>query len=267
MHEFDLIKKSKITETRNRLDILTNRIRNHYNRYENQFDVIQNISVTIFSDNEKNDLISCYTVKTKARNDLLKRIIDNQIVEFKHTCAYCLYHNWSTYDHYIPEGSFPEFSVLVKNLIPCCAACNSKKNAFWRVLGERKIIHFYNDLIPEVVFLKATLKLGEKNIPSISYSLIQPDSINDNLFRIIQGHYFRLELLELYRKNTDLVISTITLDIEINKDEDGNKISTEIISKIISKKSSALKKTYGINYWQSIAMDLIAATPEFINNI
>jgi hypothetical protein len=267
IEEFDLIKDSKNIATKNRLDQIRPNIASNYDSYINSFDTIQNIGISTYSGNEEIDLRGCYTIKTAARDNLLSRIINVQTIHFKHVCPYCLIFPRTTYDHYIPEGAYPEYSVLYKNLIPCCTTCNGKKLAFWRVNGNRSIIHYYNDIIPDIQFLFGALQFDNKNIPYISFNIHQTQGIDNNLFNIIQTHFVRLDLTSRYSDNIDLVISDIIDDVESNRAEFGNILTNKSIANIILNKSTRNKIHYGVNYWKSIAMDLLANSEIFINNI
>lgn len=267
MDEFNLIKNSKQTATRNRINLILTDVDNNYNNYLNNFNSIHNIGVSTFSQSEGQDLRSCYKVKTVARDNLLKRIIDHQTTHFKHTCPYCLLNTRSTYDHYVPEENYPVFCVLVNNLIPCCTICNGKKLEFWRINGTRGILHFYNDIIPQVQFLFGTLTFSTSNIPFISYNLVHSATISQQIFAIIENHFNRLDLINRYQESLDLLISDIIDDVEVNKIEFGNSVTPHAISSIISSKANRLKLHYGTNYWKSIAMDLLANSSQFINSL
>lgn len=261
--EFNLIKNSKKIATRNAIDLISGQVQLNYNNYLNNFQNIQNIGHSRFTNDESTNLRSCYK-KTVARDHLLKRIIDHQTVHFKHTCPYCLLNNRSTYDHYVPKEDYPVFCVLVNNLIPCCNTCNSKKLDFWRENGARKILHFYNDIIPETQFLFGTLDFYD-NIPFIQYELNQSFPISDELFSIIQKHFERLELFDRYQKSLDLVISDIVDDVNNNRIQFGADMDTDIISRSILLKATTLQTHYGVNYWKSVAMNLLANSPRFLN--
>jgi 5-methylcytosine-specific restriction endonuclease McrA len=265
--EFNLIKASKHTGTRARIDLIIDQVEDSYDQYLNNFQNIHNIGPSTFTVSDGNDLRSFYKIKTIARDNLLKRIIDNQTVHFKHTCPYCLLNIRSTYDHYVPEEKYPVFCVLVKNLIPCCTICNGKKLEFWRINGGRGILHFYIDIIPQIQFLFGTLTFSVTNIPFISYNLTQTPPISNNLYSIIEHHFSRLELIDRYQKSLDLLISDIIDDVEINRIEFGNAVTQQTISNLITLKASRLRTYYGRNYWKSIALDLLANSPQFISSL
>ena len=63
-----------------------------------------------------------------------------------------------TFDDYVPAVKFPEFAVHPLNLVPCCATCNSTKDADWlTAAGTRQYLHTYSDQLPDVQFVSVTL--------------------------------------------------------------------------------------------------------------
>ena len=81
------------------------------------------------------------SVKIKAK---ITEIMPSAI---KEKCPYCMLSEPGTFDHYIGKGEFPEFSILSKNLVPCCSKCNSKKGEkFLSENGKRIFISFYFDV-------------------------------------------------------------------------------------------------------------------------
>jgi len=265
--EYNLIKDSKHHDIRNRLDQIQPSVVMSYNEYLNNFQLIHQIGPSTFNDQESSDLRSCYKIKTAARDNLLTRIVNNQTVHFKHICPYCLLNTRSDYDHYIPEQAYPVYCVLPKNLIPCCGECNRKKWSYWRDNGSRAVLHFYNDLIPEVQFLAGTLTFNQQNLPHISYQITQTPGISNAIFTIITYHFNRLELIERYEQHLDLVVSDILDDVEANRQEFGMTLTTQAIANVILNKSNRLRQHYGNNYWKSIALDLLANSQQFLSTL
>lgn len=267
IQEFDSIANSKHINTRNRLHNIRNRVVSDYESYLNDFATISQIGPSTFNPDESSDLRNCYQIQTAARDKLLSKIVDWQTDQFKDTCPYCLLLNRTTYDHYIPEGKYPVYSVLAKNLLPCCHTCNSKKNEYWRENRVRAILHFYNDLIPQTQFLFGTLAFNQNNIPVVSFNLQQTQGISNDLFTIIQKHFERLDLNKRYTMSINLVVSDIKVDVTTNRSVFGNSVTAQSITDCILIKSNCLKQHYGINYWKSIAMDLLANSQQFINSL
>ena len=267
LDEFDLIKNSKHNATQQALDVARPQIIRNYDRYLNRFNRIHSIAPSTFVGQIRTDLKGCYDIITDARDNLLGRILNNQITEFRRICPYCLILPRTSYDHYIPSARYPVFSVLAKNLIPCCSICNGKKLSFWRHNGQRAIIHFYIDQIPNLQFLFGTLNLNANNIPSITFHLQQTIGITNNFFSIAELHFDRLNLLERYTEEiVDLLGDNIT-EVDAIRSEFGNALTPQAISNIFIRKANSLRQIYGINYWKAIAMDLLANSAQYINTL
>ena len=264
--EFDLIKDSKHLATRQNLENIRHRVINRYNAYLNGFDTIHGMVNSTFIDPEKSNLQGCYTIKTIARDNFLGRIINNQTDEFKQICPYCLILPRTTFDHYVPEEDYPVFSVLGKNLIPSCTTCNGKKLTYWRNGGARTIIHFYNDIIPNIQFIFGNLTFNQ-NLPSITFRLRRGPGIPLRFYSIARLHFTRLELLERYSESVASLLGDITVDIDAVRLVFGNALTPQAIADILLNKSNRLKQLYGNNYWKSIALDLLANSQQYINSL
>ena len=75
-------------------------------------------------------------------------------------CPYCGQRDVGTLDHYLPQGSFPEFSVLPSNLIPCCRDCNHEKREHIPSTNFDQLFHPYFDDWSELAILKAEIRIG-----------------------------------------------------------------------------------------------------------
>lgn len=264
--EFDIIKDSKHLNTRQNLDSIRHRVVGRYNAYLNNFDTIHRMGISTFVDPEKSNLLGCYSSKTKAVDNFLGRIIDAQTDEFKQICPYCLILPRTTFDHYVPEENYPVFSVLGKNLIPSCTTCNGKKLTYWRDSGNRAIIHYLNDTIPNVQFIFGTLTFSQ-NTPTINFNLRRGPGVPTRFYSLARLHFQRLDLLARYKKAVASLLGDITVDIDSVRAEFGNALTAQAITNILLNKSNRLKLLYGNNYWKSISLNILAGSPQYINTL
>jgi len=115
---------------RNSLLGVQNRISNCYQTYLNDFETLQFSNGSIFNNTElieKEALNHCYSVRTNTFKLKRGEIFESQSIQIKAFCPYCLLNKPATLDHYIGKTEYPEYSILIKNLIPCCNVCNQKK--------------------------------------------------------------------------------------------------------------------------------------------
>lgn len=263
INEFDAIKNSK--NNRAALNLLRPRVAIHYANYIANFPNIHTIGNSGFSPSENADLLKCYTGKTNALSSLISRINKAQTVELQYICGYCLYHTVSTIDHYVPEDEYPVFCVMPRNLVPCCASCNAIKNRYWRGATERWFIHLYQDLIPNLPFLTGTLTMNGV-LPAIQYNLVQPVGMSNQDFDLISSHFSRLGLLKLYGDNISNVIGEIKKSVA-NARVVQPVLSTAEIARVMQSVATTGRMSFGLNYWQSLAIDLLANSQPFLQTL
>jgi hypothetical protein len=75
-------------------------------------------------------------------------------------CPYCGQRDVGTLDHYLPQGGFPEFSVLPSNLIPCCRDCNHEKLEHIPSTNFDQLFHPYFDDWSGLEILKAEIRIS-----------------------------------------------------------------------------------------------------------
>ncbi|WP_172717324.1 HNH endonuclease [Neorhizobium sp. T6_25] len=94
----------------------------------------------------KAQLTSLYTDRMVGTSGGARRIYDEIQVAANGDCPFCggVGHVF-TLDHYLPKSSFPLFSVLPANLVPCCRDCNTGKSATFGTTAEQQPLHPYLD--------------------------------------------------------------------------------------------------------------------------
>ncbi|MCZ8089223.1 hypothetical protein [Flavobacterium sp.] len=249
-----------------RLTSIQQRVLNRYDFYLNHFEEIENMENSIFSIQEtdyKNDLKHCYKVGTNTFRIIRGEIFNSQSNQLKAYCPYCLLNTPTTLDHYIGQTEFPEFSVLIKNLIPCCYVCNKKKDDIWRNNNRRRYIHFYNDNFLNNRFLYANLEFNNSDVPNINFELIKPPNLTDYEFEIISWHFEDLDLRNKYIERSNAILSS-EIQIILHSYERGNTIDT--IREVVRDKY-IYTTGFGLNYWQNCLYETISNNIENIINI
>lgn len=262
--EYDLIVDSKESPSLELLQGLKAQVEEKYELYLEDFDNIHTINDNSFDEDNSKELENCYNNPTNALENLKLRLTEAQTDEFKVICPYCLMINHSTFDHYIPKKNHPAFSVLPKNLIPCCDKCNKKKHQYWLAEdGERGIIHFYNDNVNNEKFLYCDLT-SKNTILKLNFRLSFRNNIDPSLRGRIENHFDRLKLINRYNKNP-LPISDISTDIKSNLSIfDATELQ---IANLLRRKAAEFYMRYGNNYWYAVAYEAVANSPASITNL
>lgn len=256
--EYDLIVNAKHHAVRTELVALRPQVVTHYDNYVNSFQTIHALGVNPHNEAASTVLKNCYRQTTAPLEVLKKRLIDAQNDPFSSLCPYCLIMNHSTFDHYIPFEEYPAYSVLAKNLVPCCDRCNKKKLEYWRDSGQRSIFHFYCDAIPQHRFLRCNLSYNVLGLPVLTFSL----HLNNIPMRnLIEKHFERLDLIDRYNKEAPGAISDVGIDIESLLDL---VPSLDQVRSVLQNKASFFLNRCGNNYWLGLCYETLAGSDRFI---
>jgi hypothetical protein len=245
------------------------RVGNAYNSYLQHFQLIQSKHRSDFvppvDDNVIDALKSCYDSPTQSFKIIKGKIFAVQPGRLKDLCPYCLLDRPRTLDHYVAKADFPEYSVLIKNLIPCCYDCNQKKDDDWRNNRLRRFIHFYTDQFLHHSFLHAKLIYPRgSRIPRILFSLTQPHGMAAADFRIVKMHFKDLKLLYAYNTRANQMVSS---EIEVMRQGllRGNS-KAHLVAGLLDR-ANAEEAALGVNYWNAILYRTIANNTRLISSL
>lgn len=152
---------------------------------------------------EREDLLHCYEITTKALQQLKTLISESQPDGVREVCPYCGIGGPRQFDHYLPKEKFPEYGVHSYNLVPCCGVCNGKKSDIWLQPNKtRTFINFYLDSLPVVSMLDVTVQWLVKNgklVPVSTFQLVCPAGFGAAEFQLVSTHFQKLDLLARYK--------------------------------------------------------------------
>lgn len=257
-----IVENKDPSDVKDYLEQITDDIENRFNEYIDKFSSSDLISIedSEYPQNHPG-LVSCYKSEGNTLKLLKKAIKDNQDNDLKGLCQYCGILKPKTYDHYLPVSIYPEFSALAINLIPCCKDCNGKKHNYWKENGNRGIINFYIDNIPNSQFLHGNV-VFVYGIPHIQYQLRNPNNnIDPSFYDIVLKHYSRLQLFELYKEESTDELSEIIRIFKIYLENPSlESLRTNIITDALQ-----LQSQFGINYWRAILRLTLSESDIFLN--
>ena len=252
------------SEIRDYLEEITDDIEEKYEEYLSKFNSIDliNIDESEYPNNHAG-LISCYKSEGNSLKLLKKSIIDEQVDDLKGVCQYCGILKPKTFDHYLPISIYPEFSCLAINLIPCCKDCNGKKLNYWKENNQRGIINFYIDNVPNNQFLFGHV-VFVSGIPHVKYHIQNPNGNIDALFySIVEKHYSRLKLFNLYKEVSTDELGEIIRTFKIYLQDPIPTIDYLRERLIIDARQ--LQNQFGINYWRAILRLTLSESQPFLN--
>jgi hypothetical protein len=256
--QYITIRNKKHLDVRNQLISEHALVKERFDKFEEFIsdDMLDFIEIDPRTQVFKNSLRACYDKTTKPLRELkiaIKAVKPPRSLMYCPMCGTTIH---STFDHYLPASLFPEFSVHVLNLVPCCSKCNSIKDNYWinTATGARLFLHAYSDEIPDVIFLEVELH----EVPSLAgvgatFKLVIPDEMDEYNSRLIRSHFNRLHLLDRYRELSNDEIGEILANCKIFLDSGG--IDVKSFLRGHGKDQSDL---YGRNNWRSLLMIALA---------
>lgn len=223
---------------------------------------LEKISAFGFKDKQLADLLKLYSYKNKFVQALKVDVTTTASNRKIGTCQNCTISEVNSMDHILPKIDYAEFSVHPSNLFPSCTICNSYKSTIWEKDGTRFFLNLYLDILPpqQYVFVKI---IDGGNTPRAEFYLDNRNSIDKDIFRLINSHYDGLHLCERFSQNIDLVVTPLKNAIK-------SFIGDLSIDRIKSINLERIKKdldSFGSNYWKSILEAALLNDKDFISSI
>jgi hypothetical protein len=219
--------------------------------------LVRNVQAAQLSD----PLRACYDSPTQPLKELKRAIHDAQPQRLLKYCPMCGTTLPRTFDHYMPAVKFPEFAVHPLNLVPCCATCNSTKDADWLTpTGARQYLHAYSDLLPDLQFVSVTLhENAALQGVGATFSMRRPAGIPSALWPLIVSHFTRLNLIARYDERGNDEIAEILSDCRVHLDAGGLDART-----FLQGRANDRKAVYGRNQWIAVLMEAMAQHPNLV---
>jgi hypothetical protein len=212
-----------------------------------------------FSEDECTNLKELYKYSAKAFVDLRTELTTTENGREVH-CQYCTLGITNTFDHFVPQEEFAEFTIHPRNLHCCCSQCNSKKSNFWRDNDKTLFLNLYKDILPEDQYLFAIIKVDDKAV-TVEFKLENNTSIDTDMFALIETHYNKMNLFERFIEVSDGVISRFLSDLKAFDEPILSVNSLKVVKKQIESERNAM----GRNYWQSILKLALLECEDFMN--
>ena len=173
----------------------------------------------------------------------LKAAVILPVNERARLCPYCDLTEARQIDHYLPKDKYPEFSVALRNLIPCCADCNNLKRTSGLDAKGARIFHAYVDG-PHPCFLECDVQWPH-GVPVVSYQVSRPPQISPSIFAGSRDHFDGLQLASRFanRARNELAENAIF-----------HKMTTAqrtVAHQVAIIQGRSLTKLVGPNHWKS----------------
>lgn len=254
----------KRLETRKKLNEVKDSIKERYEEYRVDSNSVVDIfptKKTLIKENKEN--LKSFYGNNKHLSKAKEILYDNVYKVNHNKCPYCMINEPNTLDHYYDKSDYPEYSVFVPNLIPCCSKCNRIKGTkVFDSNNNRIFLHFYYDFIPSYKFIYIRYSFDEVDIVPV-YNIDFKFQDNEKNSTLIKSHFKALNLKERYRK----IISDKTTERILDVLGMKNDSSLEQITKELEKKLKNLIKLYGVNSLDACIIEGFLESPNFLQNI
>lgn len=255
----DQIIQSKQASNRISLENIKSAIFEDYDNYSDNERNLENLEADARIGNVEKELLQSSYKQGKKIGEIKERIKKSMPDAIQEKCPYCMLSESTTLDHYLDKGSFPEFSVYAKNLVPCCSRCNNLKGSkFLSDNGKRMFISFYFDEIPQYSFLKICIGVKD-NIPYVEQLAIifeEEKEVNE----IIKMHYAELKLFERYKLPISNRLSSLLYEL---RSYEG--YSVDKLKEVIELRIQITEKIYGNNFWETCLYRGVLENEELLN--
>lgn len=251
--------QSKQASNRIILENIKSAIFEDYDNYSYIERYLENLKADTRISNVEKELLQSLYKQGKKIDEIKERIKKDMPDAIQEKCPYCMLSEPNTLDHYLDKGTFPEYSVYAKNLVPCCSRCNNLKGSkFLCDNGKRMFISFYFDEIPQYSFLKIYIGI-KNNIPYVEQlALIFEEEKEVN--EIIEMHYAELKLFERYKLPISNRLSSLLYEL---KSYDG--YSVDKLKEVIELRIQITAKIYGNNFWETCLYRSVLENEELLN--
>ncbi|QDR81319.1 HNH endonuclease [Sporomusa termitida] len=258
----DIMQAKRKPEVKSALLVLAPDIQNRYQDYiQNKMD-LSVVNSVVYNQTDKSALLNCYESTTKPLAALKTKILEAQNPTLRGKCQYCGINAPTTFDHYMPKDTFPEYSVMPINLIPCCFECNNIRNDNWLTSSNhRGTINLYYENLPTDRYL-STIVVYSDDVPVANFNIFNPGTINSTLFTIVLSHFEILKLKNRYKVQTASVASEIKRSIVAHNHP---PISGHDISQWLIEEANSKRQEFGENYWEAAFIEGLATCDDFIN--
>ncbi len=174
-----------------------------------------------------------------------------EAAEFR--CPMCNFEQAATLDHFLGKGTYPEFSILARNLVAACNTCNNKKGA----RPSNGFVHAYFDQLPNQQALVAKT-VWEPEL-HVSYSLAEGHGLELNLFERLFSQFQILRLEDRFAREGGYVLAEIMSSCA----EPYGRGGSALVTAELSRQAGLCERVYGINHYKTALLRALAGDDHF----
>lgn len=257
----DAIIKGKHVAVRARLRLLKPGLDARYDEYARTAGAYESLTASTLVGTAADDCVGCYVLCRKPVAELKQAVLDARPRNRRSLCQWCLIDTWSDLDHFVPKESFPEFSVMARNLVPCCSKCNKAKGRYWPPTGVvSEVLSLYYSPLLDRPHLAATVMHIPGRQSSIAFSIRHDAGLATTEIATLQAHYNRLKLM---RRLRDAGLQK--LDV-LRESLRAHNVERDRAAEFLRRDATALFAVHGPNYYEGLTALALANVPAALDD-
>ena len=256
---FEAIVDDKDEPGKGLLKGLAQTIRNRYTEYAVKVANLQTLLPSALGREARIACRSCYDSPELWKSVINDAVRGLQPNELRGRCPYCGTAPPDTLDHYVPRSRFPEFSVLTRNLIPCCGRCNLLKREKWLRDGQRVCLNVYYDTLPAERCVFAEVMYDDSLTPSLKFCVDGRAGVADPVLSAVKLHFETLRLYErLPISGNDVITETRNTLVRFDVT---NPADAQVL---LEEQTRDFARQYGANHYKTAISEALAASDDFL---
>lgn len=257
----DAIIKGKHVATRARLRLVKPTLDARYTEYAGATAAFEALAGSTLVGTAIDDCVDCYNLDRKPVAALKQAILDARPANRRSLCQWCLIDTWSDLDHFVPKESFPEFSVMARNLAPCCSKCNKAKSDYWPPVGVvPEVLSLYYSSLLDRSHLAATVTHALGGSSAIQFFIRHDAGLTAAEIVTLEVHYARLQLMPRLQ---DAGISALSRFRETLR---SHAVSRANAVQFLTEEAAGLVTAFGANHYEALTATALAAAPAALDD-
>lgn len=257
----DAIIKGKHVATRARLRLLKPTLDARYTEYSGTTAAFEALAASTLVGTAIDDCVDCYNLDRKPVAALKQAILDARPANRRSLCQWCLIDTWSDLDHFVPKETFPEFSVMARNLAPCCSKCNKAKGDYWPPVGVvPEVLSLYYSSLLDRPYLAATVSHALGGSSAIQFAIRRDVGLTAAEIVTLETHYSRLKLMPRLQDAGISALSRFRETLRAHGVQRANAVQ------FLSDEAVGLTTAFGANHYEALTATALAAAPAALDD-
>jgi hypothetical protein len=156
-------------------------------------------------------------------------------------------------DHHLPQASYRPLAIYVRNLVPLCHDCNQSKSAEAAAGPEQRLIHPYFDVLPDLQFLRATVRL-EAAALTVDFDINPAAELPGPLRSRLSSQLHRLKLNQRYQQEINMYLTSHTVALS----DAFEASAAEGVRSFLNRRARVERIAFYLNHWRPVLLGALA---------